>query len=279
MKRFFRVVAVLLCAVTLLCTLSACNKDNGYFGYFQQNGYRLHSFATKNITANDALNMLSGGSKQAKVGSSSPVTPIVNSPKALVSDDDEVERAKQEAIQIALAQSNRIVVTTQFFKEGEDDMQKEVSEQMGTTVSDFLNKDIINSAVGLSIRNLLLTTERIEQMEVENAEFKNSAESINALYNNLYTFHTDKQNHLIVQMHYFVEIPANTMGGGISCYYIQDTEIMYDILTSSNLNKSIARISKWQTSLGVVISTAGDSIHEGFVYQVDVDWMSKDATN
>lgn len=271
MKRVFKILAAVtsvICASVMLFAFSACQQDESApvhkeFGQFSQYGYMLTSFATREIGLDEAVGKLTSSSRQAMT--------VAYLPEPLPTDES--------TITAMLKRSNHIVVTAKFFKEGSEEMQVEVSDQTGLVVNDYLKKNTINAATGLSIKNLYLTDAGLRFMDEENKKFKESDDYINVPFANLYTYHTDEQaNHLIVQMHDFVDIPASALSGGVNCYYRQDTEILYDILPLDNNNLSgprYARISKWQTSLGSVVSTAADSIHEGYVFQVEVEWLEK----
>lgn len=259
MKKIWKILSVSICVSTLAFSLSACQQKRATFGQFTQNGYGLTSFATKKISADEAHSMLAGRSAS--------VQPVAYLPQPASTDE--------EAVNALIQYSNEIIVTTKFFKEGSDEIQTEISPQAGTVVADYLRKNSINTVTGLSVKNLYVSTGVLEFMESENKKFKKSDDFANVPFSDLYTYHTDDENHFIVQMHDFVDIPASALGGGINCYYRQDTEIMYELVVASDLGSCYGRIRKWQTSLGAVISTSSDSIQEGYIYQVEVEWVGR----
>lgn len=259
MKKVWKILAVSICASTIAFPLSACRRESAAFGQFSQNGYRLTSFATREISIGEAQSLLAGGSAQARSVAYLPEPAPTN----------------EKAVNALIQYSNEIIVTTKFFKEGSEEMQEEISDQAGTAVGNFLNANAISTGTGLTVRNLYVSTDVLKFMEEENRKFKESDGFANVPFSNLYTYHTDDEKHLIVQMHDFVDIPASALGGGINCYYRQDTEIMYDIITAEDLSSCYGRIRKWQTSLGAVISTSSNSIQEGYIYQVEVEWIER----
>lgn len=261
MKKIWKILIVMMCLFASTLAVTSCQKDVKHlnFGVFKQNGYTLTSYATKQLSAGEFSALLSSGRQRASV--------VAYLPKPAPTDED--------AINALTNVSNHIVVTTRFFEENSDEMQEEVSDQAGTVVGNYLKENAIHTATGLIIKNLYLTQNVLEFMETENANFKNSDGYANVPFANLYTYHTDENNSLIVQMHDFVDIPASAMSGGVNCYYRQDTEIMYEIVAAPNLSGCYARIRKWQTSLGAVISTAANSIGDGFVFEVEIEWIER----
>ncbi len=261
MKKVQKILVVMMCLLASTLVVTSCRKgaEHMSFGTFKQNGYSLTSYATKELSANEFRTLLSGGKQHA--------SSVAYLPKPAPADED--------VVNALINISNHIVVTTRFFKEGSDEMQEEVSDQAGVVVGNYLKENTIHTATGLTVKNLYLTQNVLEFMETENANFKKSEGYSNVPFANLYTYHTDENNSLIVQMHDFVDIPASAMSGGVNCYYRQDTEIMYEIVAAPDLSGCYARIRKWQTSLGAVISTAANSIGDGFVFEVEIEWIER----
>ena len=105
----------------------------------------------------------------------------------------------------------------------------------------------------------------IDSMETRNEEYRNSEESLVAPFTNIFSYHTNAKGELVIHTRDFAEIPSS-VGGGIGCSYRQDTEILYD---ADN------KMQKWQTSLGLYSATPHGTMKQGYILEVEFNWIQK----
>lgn len=267
MKKTFAKLAVLMAAFTPAVMLCACGSENAsqggkQFGEFSYNGIYLTEYAQKSISATEAKELIkksSGQTASANVG-------FVGGVEAF-NIHDEINNAPKpsESLITSYAAKYTVVVTTLYYESGSTTPLTKVDELSGLDVSNMLRENEFTPFGQLVAKNVIMFDELIDFMENENKNFKDSENAIVAPFKNIFTYHTDAHENLIVQTHDYSEI-ASSVGGGISCNYRQDTEIVY--------NKNLL-IEKWQTSLGVSSATPSGTLKQGYILEMEFDWQEK----
>lgn len=179
-----------------------------------------------------------------------------------VVDDGMVEiKPCEEMINVLKNKFGGVNVKTKYYVEGSDVQQVKTDEIKGDDFLAFVNENKFSPFNQLTARYLYAYEELIDFMSEENKKFDSSSAPFNAPF----TYHVDSNGNFIIQTHYFTGI-ASSVSGGISCYYQQDTEILYDAQN---------KISRWQSSLGVILSTPNGSVHQGYILEMEFDWVEK----
>lgn len=264
MKKLIAGIALTLAAATPVLTLCSCknNTENKpkTFGEFSYNGKYLTEYAAKEITANEAKAIIN--KKAAYASTSSFVVECDYIADTYNVSEDIINAPKpSESLVTSVVQSyGKLTTTTKYYVPEGNEAKEKVDELTGAEFKLHLQKNEITPFNQLVAKNLLMFDELIDFMEQENENFKNS--STVAPFRNIFTYHTDGNDNLIIQTRDFAEI-ASSVGGGIGCNYRQDTEIVYD---------SELKISKWQTSLGVTLATPNGTVKQGYILEVDFDW-------
>ena len=184
--------------------------------------------------------------------------PDINIPA--VNDDVEIKPC-EEMIEVLKNKFGGVNVTTKYYVEGTDVQQIKTDEVRGVDYIALVTDNKFSPFNQLTARHLYAYEELIDFMDAENANFDSSSAPFKAPF----TYHVDSKGNFIIQTHYFTGI-ASSVSGGISCYYQQDTEILYDAQN---------KISRWQSSLGVILSTPNGSVHQGYILEMEFDWVEK----
>ncbi|MCH5161944.1 MAG: hypothetical protein J1G38_00450 [Clostridiales bacterium] len=250
----------LTAAIAAVPALAGCEEDGGKdkevaFGVFEQNGYHLTAFATKEISGQQALQMVKTGSSTL-THAKPRLNYVKDAPPPLSAED-------YNAFASAYAQ---FTVEISYFKDGSSKKKTETQIVANQSFHEYLQQNSVPASAGLVIKNFVLSADAVNYMVEQNSKFMADPRYIYAPFRSLYSFHLDKAGRLVVQMRDYTEIPASATGGGVDCNYRQDTEAVYD-----GENKLI----KWHTSLGVMISTAGDTLKEGYIYEAKFTWGEK----
>lgn len=62
-------------------------------------------------------------------------------------------------------------------------------------------------------------------------------------------------------------VGSTSVGGRIGCSYRHNSEILYDYEN---------KISKWQTSFGVYSSTPRGTMKQGYILEIEYNWIVKE---
>lgn len=265
-KSIFRVMGIAL--MTFILAFSsmffvACKKDDdddgvGYvpvvFGEFGYMNKYLIDFATEDITAVEAKQMLSSSTGTQSLNLSPNIEKVASKPSVPTSK-----------VQYILSEYSSCVVTTKYYVEGIDDQQTKQDTLQGTDFRSVIETNEITPFSQLVAKNLIAFPELIDYMEQSNQEFRSSELALVAPYRDIFTYHKNERGELVIKTRDFAEIPAS-VGGGIGCSFRQDSEILYD---------ADMKITKWQTSLGLWSTTPKGTMKQGYILEVEFNWIKK----
>lgn len=244
---------VILLSMFLSClfVLTGCFGGGGapvnQFGEFGYNGIYLTSFATADIDSEKAKEMItSNSSAVASVMSagSLPDSLLVNS---------------------ITSRFAGCKITTKFYVEGSEDASIKTDYVVGTELKNMIANNEFVSFSQLVAKYIVCYPAMIDYMESLNQEFKQTPEADIAPFKNIFSYHTNNNRELVIHTRDFDEIPAS-VGGGVGCSYMQDTEILYD---KDN------KIQKWQTSLGLRSATPEGTMKQGYILEMQFEWEKK----
>ena len=267
MKRIITLLLAIVLIFTCLMT-SGCKKKHKQFGMFSYNGNWLTSFAIKEISFESAKDIVHKGTQatmyqQNKTPSllSTGITNLnVNS-----TDPFDLPLPSEDYVNAILTKYASITIITKYYVTGEKKQQEKTDFLQGTDLKNLLRRNEFTPFAQLVTKGIIVFDELIVFMDGENTEFKNSKENTTAPFNNIFTYHTDEKGNIVIQTHDFAEIPSS-VGGGVGCSYLQDTEQLYD---SEN------KLVKWQTSLGVYTATPNGTLEQGYILEVEFIWNEK----
>ena len=253
-NKIIKIASTLVLAVMLLFSglLASCSKTGNIFGEFGYNGKYLYSFADKTITPVQAKNLISMGNVN---GLGASVTTIAM----------EKPSVPENKISALLAEYSSVVITTKYYVADTEDQQTKVDELQGTDFKALLTTNEIAPFNQLVVKNIIAYSELIDYMEYSNDQFVGSQKAEVAPFKDIFTYHTTKTGNLVIQSRDFAEIPAS-IAGGIACSFRQDSEVEYD---------AEYKISRWQTSLGLWSTTPNGTSKQGYILEVQFDWIKK----
>lgn len=241
MKKIIKVTSLLLALVALSGCDKALSLENNHFGDFSYNGIFLNDYAKKQITVEEAKDL---------------VDLNVNASK---------RRGPSESVQTLLTSYASLVTTVKYYVSDREEQQVRKDIYQGTDFKFLLDSNHYEPFGQMSVRYLYVDDGLLDDMERQNQEFKDSNSHIITPFNELYTYHTSEDNNLIVQTHSFAELPAST-GGGIGSTFRQDCELIFD---------EEGKITFWQSSLGLYTSTPTGTVKEGYIFEVGFEWNDK----
>ena len=265
-----RILTVLLAVVLLLSCLmvSGCKTKHKQFGRFSYNGNWLTSFAIKDIDYNTAKNIVEKGQNATLYEDKRPTLLSSNITNVGVNDTDpfELPLPTLDYVNAILTKYASITVVTKYYVTGEKKQLQKTDFIQGTDLKNLLRANEFTPFSQLVTKGIIIFDELIVAMDEKNTQFKTSQENTTAPFNNIFTYHTDEQGNIVIQTHDFAEIPSS-VGGGVACSYLQDTEQLYD---SEN------KLVKWQTSLGVYTATPEGTLEQGYILEVEFQWNEKE---
>lgn len=259
MKKILKALSVVFAIMLVCLSLAGCNGTGDTFGSFSYNGNYLTAFAKSSITATEAKTMITNNTTFSARGNGGASAFSMN--PAQPEKYPAIELSKVDELITRFA---KLDVTTLYY--GEDQIQHQRIDILQGT--DFKNMLIANEHVPFSqllVKGIIMMPEIIDYMEKCNQIFKVSEEAKIAPFTDIFTYHVDKDGHLVIRTRDFAEIPSS-IGGGVGCSYLQETEILYD-----GENK----MQKWQTSLGVFSSTPNGTLRQGYILEISLDWVLK----
>ena len=236
-----------------MLALTSCNLNSGAndtnFGDFGHNGLFLTEYATKQITVNEAKELVD-------IESTSP------SRRSLY---DEENTPSEDSLTAVLTKYASLSATVKYYISDREEQQVRQELYQGTDFKFLLETNHYEPFGQMSVRYLFVDDALLDDMERQNDEFIESNKHIITPFNEPYTYHTNEENKLIVQTHSFAELPAST-GGGIGSTFRQDCELIFD---------EEGKIMFWQSSLGLYTSTPTGTVKEGYIFEVEFEWMNK----
>ena len=246
MKKTLRIATVLLSTLAL----TACKTTNeDTFGNFGYKGIFLKEYATKQITVDQAKELVD-------IPPSDFVTQV---PKR------DLNRADANNVQTVLSEYASLVTTVKYYVSEQEEQQVRQDLYQGTDFKHLLEENYYEPFAQMSIRYIFVDDSLLDDMEQENADFKASYAYYITPFNEPYTFHTNDDKNLIIQIHSFAELPAS-VGGGIGATFRQDSELIFD---------EEGKITFWQSSLGLYTSTPTGTVKEGYIFEVQFEWNHK----
>ena len=283
-KVLFKSIIVAILIAISVCALTACNAESvsaySYFGQFGCYGNYLIERAVKTISAFEAKQLIGTYSMaQAQAESIQPASLNYMSAKrtmAVFTSSDNNATGEQNPTPEAVVDSlitrySGFVVTTKYY-DAKDELGLEGTlcekrdEYIGGVFKSVLEENNLETFAQLVARNIIAYDGLVEWMEARNAEFAASPTAKIAPFLNIYTYHTDKEGKLIIQVHSFRELNAKELGG-ISSNFRQDTEIVYD---------KEGKMILWQTSLGISNASPTGTMRQGYILSLDLEWIEKE---
>ena len=245
MKRINKLLITLLAAISI----SSCDDVNApirryNFGQFGYNGIFLEEYATKQITINEAKQLVKLPSNPTNVKRGLP-------------NDDSVNKV--------LSNYASLTTTVKYYVSDQEEQQVRSDLYQGTDFKYLLETNHYEPFGQMNVRYVFVDQELLDETEEENIKFKESSQYLISPYNEPYTYHTNDENKLILQTHHFAELPAST-GGGIGSTFRQDCELIFD---------EEGKITYWQSSLGLYTSTPTGTVKQGYIFEVNFEWTSK----
>ena len=261
MKKFR--VLVMIVALMLLFSLSGCsfgaNGRNKQFGAFSYNGVSLVEYAVKQITAQQAKEIVPLANSMPIASASVGTYSIRNQ------TTPEDNTLPNEVIKAILTNYSGCCITTKYYLENDDQLQSKTDKIVGTDFKNLLEQNQFAPFNQLVAKNIVVYDELIDYMEEENQLFQDSTSGLIAPFRTIFSYHTGEDGNLIIQTRDFAEI-ASSVGGGVGCSYRQDTEIVYDME---------GKMILWQTSLGISTSAPQGTMRQGYILEMSVEWLDK----
>lgn len=275
MKKMKKIVYLVLCLALCFAAVnvSACGNNNGkgffsQFGEFSYKGKMLNDYAVNTISADQAKKIISvrnsGYSKYSATESES-VAELYGVSCMSLNADRKTCTPPDSMINNILRDYAGCSVTTKYYIDSSEEVQSKTDSVTGLDFKSVLQDNRFTPFNQLVAKNVIVFTELIDYMEEENKAFATSDAGVVAPFKNIFSYHTDAEGNLIIQIRDYAEI-ASSVGGGIGCSYRQDTEILYD---------AGGKMIMWQTSLGLASSTPQGTIKEGYILEMNVEWIEK----
>ncbi len=224
-------------------------QDGPRFGYFGHNGTYLTEYAVSEIDVDEAKTLVGGKSQQARA-----------LPRAAANISEESEDVKS-----ILGRYASLTTKVYYYVAGNDEQQVREELFQGTDLQAILHANSYSPFGQMNVKHLHLNETLLDELEAENAAFRASEESLISPYQNLYTYHKDSYGALVVQSHYFAELPSS-VNGGIGATFRQDCEMQFD---------GEGKIRMWQSSLGLYTSTPTGTSSEGYIFSSTFEWTLK----
>ena len=275
MKKLVLVILSIVICVASVGLVACDNRANdttsnapSQFGEFSYKGKTLKEYAVNTITAEQAKEMLAksdGVSAFKSVGQKAlSVTTFGVRPMSLNTERDKCYPS-DEIVNEVLQNYAGCNVTTKYYIEDSDNVQLKTDKLTGIDFKSVLQDNHFTPFNQLVAKNIIVYDGLIDYMEEQNKEFASSDMGLVAPFKTIFSYHTDADGNLIIQIRDYAEI-ASSVGGGIGCSYRQDTEIVYD---------ESGKMVVWQTSLGISSSTPQGTMREGYILEMSVEWIGK----
>ena len=235
----------------LLLGLAACNKTGDmHFGEFSYHGIFLKEYATKQIGVEEAKKLVN-------------VTSYTDKPTTKRANFDYV--ADTSEVNVVLKRYGSLLTTVKYYVREAEKQQVRQDLYQGTDYKNLLESNYYEPFGQMSVRYLFVNDELLDDMEEQNTAFEDESQYLVNPFNEPYTYHTNEDNQLIIQTHHFAELPAS-IGGGIGSTFRQDCESIFD---------KEGKITFWQSSLGLYTSTPTGTVQEGYIFEVEFEWIEK----
>ena len=255
-KRFLTLfIAALSCVFTIF--MASCSNVKKYFGEFGYCGKYLTDYAVGSISAIDARGLILR--KTAKSNYASPYSTVTD----IIGEETAPSPSDEEINSVLNTYASCEITATYYDEKG--NKQTHLFTETGIDLKADLKDNVFTPSNRIRAKYLLINLEILDYMEAMNARFNESTDKSTIPFNDIYTYGYDKNSNLVVKMSDYSEIPSS-VSGGIGCNFRQDIEIVYD---AEN------KVTKWQTSLGIIIAGQEGTIKQGYILELDFDWKLK----
>ena len=235
-----------LSLLTLSMLLISCGNApaaNERFGEFGYQGKYLTSFGKEKITSQEARLLLPSLPRQIK-------------PRFAV-------KPHGETVDGVLSRFASVHAEVFYYLEGQEEQQVWTGLVQGTDFRYILQQNVYCVFGQMTIDYLLMDAPILDEMDQANAEFSSLSSPVP--FKEPYTYHRSATGNLVVQTHRFSEL-SSSEGGGIGSTFRQDCETLYD---------AEGKMSKWQSSLGLFISTPTGTTRQGYIFEASFSWDLK----
>lgn len=231
---------------SLFSLLNCSNKakspaKSAYFGEYGYKGKYLKEYASKEISAQEAKQIVGSSSiylnKSISIDDAYKVLDIYGSLEAKV----------------------------KYYVEEEEQQQVRVDFYQGTDFKQLILSNYYQPFAQMSVNYLFVSPILIDEMEMLNKEYLESDVHYTSPFKTPFTYHTNEEGIFILQTHHFAELPSSICGG-IGSTFREDSELVFD---------AEAKISHWQSSLGLYTSTPTGTIRTGYIFEVDFNWNER----
>jgi len=240
-----------LCA----CALASCGNNNvkgeEQFGDFSYNGNSLKEYAINEISVNEAKKLINLESDVVRLTSYD--TTVVE------------KNSLPDTIKTILTKYASVEVTVKYYVSESENQQVRKDLFQGTDFMYLLTENNYTPFGQMAVKNIYVNDGLLDDMEQANLDYKNDYRNMTSPFNNPYTYHTSENGDLIIQSHYFAELPASTQGG-IGSTFRQDCESVLD---------SEGKITLWQSSLGIYTATPTGTVKQGYIFEASFSWTEK----
>jgi len=235
--------------------LSGCNfsksEAKNQFGDFSYNGNFLKEYAVKQINVDEAKDLIYLEDNQIKL----------TNYNEMVIDKENLS----STIKTILTKYASVEIVVKYYVSGTEEQQVRKDLYQGTDFLYMLTQNDYTPFGQMSTKHIYVNDGLLDSMEEENKNYKNDYRNMTSPFNEPYTYHTSETNELIIQSHYFAELPASTQGG-IGSTFRQDCESIMD---------SEGKIRYWQSSLGIYTSTPTGTVKQGYIFEAEFSWIEK----
>ena len=248
-----RVFLAALLAFGCVAFVFSCGESEK-FGLFDNDGEVLVENAQDPITAEEAKKLISenaeesgqhvNGSLKSELGMSLPTDTLVTD--------------------FTKKYSSCTVTTTYYGEDGESTQSKFFQS---AELKEMLQKNEFSPFSQFLIKYAVIFPDVIADMEAQNEAFRQSAEYDLAPVQELFSFYTNRDGNLVIQIKSFEYLElSDGIAGGADSVYRQDIEIVYD---ENN------KISFWQSSMGITIAMPDGEVKQGCVMKAEFAWEEK----
>ena len=256
-----RILISLLSLVLIVCCLfaSGCKKAKT-FGEFSYNNIWLYTFASRDISYKEAKDLVQSGMNSSLYNNGGVTLLSFNETDPLAAP-----LPTEDLVNAITSKYASIEIITKYYVTGEKDQLTKVDTLMGIDLKNLIRQNEFTPFSQLVTKGVIMFDELLEFMEDENTKFVENKDNTVAPFKSIFSYHIDNDGNIVIQTRDFAEIPSS-VGGGVGCSYRQDTEQLYD-----EENKLV----KWQTSLGVYTATPNGTLKQGYILEVEFNWIEK----
>lgn len=264
MKNIIKSVLCVVLLAVMMLSFTSCGDE--HFGCFSYNGKWLTQYADEQLDYNNFLTLIQNFTNKVTIDTSE--VPVVN--LSVVGDSFVQTQLEYPELPDDIRKSitdkyGTLKVSTRYYEEDNDDATIYPGEYSGGLFTDFLKKNEYSLFAGVTAKNLILFDGIVAYMEEANKVFTTTTIGDGVPFSNIFSYHVDEDGNPVIQIHDFAELPSS-VAGGVSSHYRQDIEMVYD---------SEGKLVKWQSSLGVYTQTSQGTMKQGYILEMDFEWIEK----